>query len=92
MGVPPRSAAGFFAGGGWLAPDAYGHRNGWTYVESFRGALEHRPRFIQLHQFNEFAGQPEGQGYGADHNTYVDSYSAELSDGADSADVWESSW
>ncbi len=70
----------FFDGGGWLSPNAYGHRNGWTYVESFRGALENRPRFIQLHQFNEFAGQPEGQGYGPDHNVYVDSYSAELSD------------
>jgi hypothetical protein len=73
-------SAGFFAGGGWLAPDAYGHRNGWTYVESFRTALEKRPRFIQLHQFQEYAGQPEGQGYGANHDIYVDSYSAELSD------------
>ena len=73
-------SAGFFAGGGWLAPTAYGHRNGWTYVESFRGAMEHRPRVIQLHQFQEFAGQPEGQGYGPNHDSYVDSYSAELSD------------
>ena len=73
-------SCGFFADGGWLAPTAYGHRNGWTYVESFRGALEHRPRVIQLHQFQEFAGQPEGQGYGPNHDSYVDSYSAELSD------------
>jgi hypothetical protein len=73
-------SAGFFAGGGWLAKDAYGHRNGWTYVESFRGALKHRPSFIQLHQFQEYAGQPEGQGYGPNHDIYVDSYSAELSD------------
>jgi hypothetical protein len=73
-------SCGFFAGGGWLAPDAYGHRNGWTYVESFRQALELHPRVIQLHQFQEYAGQPEGQGYGPNHDIYVDSYSAELSD------------
>jgi hypothetical protein len=70
----------FFGDGGWLYPQAYGRRNGWTYVESFRQALEIRPRFVQLHQFNEYAGQPEGQGYGAKHDNYYDSYSAELSD------------
>lgn len=30
----------FFGDGGWLYPQAYGRRNGWTYVESFRQALE----------------------------------------------------
>ncbi|MCC6730743.1 MAG: hypothetical protein IT208_15525 [Chthonomonadales bacterium] len=73
-------SSAFFAGGGWLAPTAYGRRNGWTYVESFRDALRVRPRFIQLHQFQEYAGQPEGQGYGPNHDVYVDSYSVELSD------------
>ena len=70
----------FFAGGGWLGPEAYGHRGGWTYIESFKAALKQRPRFVELHQFNEFAGQPEGQGYGPNHDVYVDSYSVELSD------------
>jgi len=70
----------FFSSGGWTADTAYGRRNGWTYVESFKAALKHRPRFIELHQFNEFAGQPEGSGYGPNHDVYVDSYSVELSD------------
>lgn len=70
----------FFSSGGWLAPTAYGRRGGWTYIETFKAALEHRPRFLEIHQFNEFAGQPEGNGYGDEHNVYVDSYSVELSD------------
>jgi hypothetical protein len=70
----------FFGGGGWLYPPARGRLGGTTYIESFRPAFEERPRFIQLHQFNEFAGQPEGQGYGPDKDRYVDSYSVELSD------------
>ena len=70
----------FFSGGGWLADTAYGRRGGWTYIESFKSALKYRARFIEIHQFQEFAGQPEGGGYGPDHNVYVDSYSVELSD------------
>lgn len=70
----------FFAGGGWTAPTAYGRRNGSTYVESWRRALETHPGFVQLHQFQEYAGQPEGQGYGPNHDQYVDTYSVELSD------------
>ncbi len=70
----------FFASGGWLYPGAYGHLGGWTYLETFKSALRHRPRFIEVHQFNEFAGQPEGQGYGENRDIYVDSYSVELSD------------
>jgi len=73
-------SVGFFADGGWLAPSAYGRRGGWTLVESFKAALKHRPTVIQLHQFNEFAGQPEGQGYGPKHDVYLDSYSVEFSD------------
>lgn len=70
----------FFGAEGWLGPGTYGRRNGWTYIETFRQALKYKPRFIQLHQFNEFAGQPEGHGYGPDKNVYVDSYSVEFSD------------
>ena len=70
----------FFAEYGWKAPEAYGRRGGWTYIESFKAALEHRPRVIMLHQFNEYSGQAEGHGYGPDKNIYVDSYSVELSD------------
>jgi hypothetical protein len=73
-------SVGFFAAGGWLAPDAYGRRGGWTLIESFKAALKHRPAVIELHQFNEFAGQPEGQGYGPRRDVYLDSYSPEFSD------------
>jgi hypothetical protein len=65
----------FFDQGGWKAPTAFGRRGGWTYLESFKGALQHRPRFLQLHQFQEFAGAPEGS-----QTFYGDSYSVELSD------------
>jgi hypothetical protein len=70
----------FFAEQGWKAPEAYGRRGGWTYLESFKTALEHRPRIVMLHQFNEYTGQQEGHGYGPDKSIYVDSYSNELSD------------
>ncbi len=70
----------FFDGKGWLSEGSYGRRGGWTYVESFKGALKYRPRFIELHQFQEFAGQFEGNGYGPKHDHYVDSYSVEFSD------------
>lgn len=65
----------FFDGKGWTGDTAFGRRGGWTYVESFKNALRHRPRFIQLHQFQEFTGQPETPG-----GWYGDSYSPELSD------------
>jgi hypothetical protein len=70
----------FFAEQGWKAPEAYGRRGGWTYLESFKTALEHSPRIVMLHQFNEYSGQGEGQGYGPEKSIYVDSYSVELSD------------
>ncbi|HOZ49462.1 MAG TPA: hypothetical protein PLO37_24020 [Candidatus Hydrogenedentes bacterium] len=70
----------YFGNGGWLYPEARGRRGGTTYIESFKAALSSRPKFVLLHQFNEFAGQPEGAGYGENHDIYVDSYSVELSD------------
>jgi hypothetical protein len=69
-----------FAEYGWTAPEAYGRKNGWTYLESFKTALEYRPLVVMLHQFNEFTGQKEGHGYGSDNNIYLDSYSVEFSD------------
>ena len=53
----------------------HGRRGGWTYVESFKTALKYDPRFLQLHQFQEFTGAPEGS-----QPFYGDSYSVELSD------------
>ena len=68
-----------FAENGWKAPEAWGRRDGWTYLESFKTALEHRPRMVMLHQFNEFTGQGS-HGYGPDKDIFVDSYSVEYSD------------
>lgn len=70
------ASVAFFGTDGWKGRSAVGRRGGWTYVESFRGPLEQRPRFLQLHQFQEFTGQEE------DPKTtfYGDTYSVELSD------------
>ncbi len=70
---------GSFGPGGWLAKDARGRRNGATMLEDFQVALKLRPWCLQLHQFNEFAGQTEGSP-AAPPNVYVDIYSPELSD------------
>lgn len=37
-------------------------------------------RFLHLDQFNEFAGQPEGAGYGPKRKMHVDTSSADLTD------------
>jgi hypothetical protein len=42
--------------------------------------LQHRPKVIFLHQWNEYSGQQEGHGMGSEHNIYLDTYSVELSD------------
>jgi hypothetical protein len=70
----------FFGKNGWTAPEAYGRHNGTTYIETFKVALENKPRVIFLHQFNEFTGQKNAQGLGKDKNIYLDEYSDELSD------------
>ncbi len=75
--VTPHAAN--FGLGMWLAEDAGARRNGTTYVRSFKPAFEHRPRYVLLHQWNEFTGQMEGFGYN-DNALYGDSYSVELSD------------
>ncbi|MCL5670302.1 MAG: hypothetical protein M1423_03255 [Acidobacteria bacterium] len=66
--------------GGWLDPRAVGRDHGAPYLESWKVAFESRPEFIQVHQWNEFAGQKEGQGFGPRHNVYGDEYNLELSD------------
>jgi hypothetical protein len=70
----------FFDGDGWKAPTAHGRRGGATYIETFNWSYSHKPKFILLHQFNEFSGQSEDNGYGPNHNIYLDSYSVEFSD------------
>jgi hypothetical protein len=70
----------FFAEYGWTAPEAYGRRGGWTYLESFKTALEHRPAVIMLHQWNEYRGQAIGHGHGPNKDVFLDTYSVEFSD------------
>ncbi len=68
----------YFADGGWLAPTARARDNGFTYVREFNAALRYRPRFLNICQWNEFAGQTIGHGYGPGHNVYVDCYDNHL--------------
>ena len=81
-GIPEAvtASAGCFIPGGWLMPESRGRRNGATLLETFQVPLRVHPKVTFIHQFQEFAGQPEGQGHGPDKNVYVDSYSDELSD------------
>jgi hypothetical protein len=70
----------FFEPLGWTAPNTWGKKGGVTYIESFKYALKSKPQVIFLHQFNEFAGQPEGHGLGENHEIYLDEHSMEFSD------------
>jgi hypothetical protein len=65
---------------GWLDPRTTGRDHGAPYLESWQVAFESHPKFIQIHQWNEFAGQPKGGGFGLKHNIYGDEYNQELSD------------
>lgn len=70
----------FFSAYGWTDKAAHGRRGGATYLETFKVALQHRPRVVFLHQFNEYSGQKEGHGMGPNHDIYVDTYDVEFSD------------
>ncbi len=74
------ASIGCFNDGGWLDPGSHGRRGGATFVEDWQTVMKDKPQHIFIHQFQEFAGQPEGQGYGDKHDRYVDSYSVDLSD------------
>jgi hypothetical protein len=77
---------------GWTHPTATGRDHGAPYIDSWRVAFESRPKFIQIHQWNEFAGQQEGSGMPDDYwpktakqqppktQIYGDEYNLELSD------------
>jgi hypothetical protein len=71
---------GFFGEHGWRGKEAQGRRGGMTLIRTFNTALKTHPRVVFLHQWNEYAGQGEGGGYGENKDIYVDSYSVELSD------------
>ena len=71
-------APAFFMHGGWLDPSAKARDNGFNYVREFATALRYRPRFLNICQWNEFAGQRIGHGYGSAYHEYVDSYNVQL--------------
>ena len=68
----------FFGNGGWLRPQARARLNGTTYLREFDTALKYHPHFLTICQWNEFAGQSIGHGYGPKHNVYVDCYNLHL--------------
>jgi hypothetical protein len=81
-------------GKGWTDPSAIARDHGVPYIESWKAAFHDRPRFIQVHQWNEFTGQLNGHGLPEDywgqglpaaqaatkHDVYADEYSMQLSD------------
>jgi hypothetical protein len=83
-----------FPGQGWTAPSAIARDHGVPYLESWKAAFVHRPKFIQVHQWNEFAGQETGHGMPLDYwgqgaayvkpavvkQAYGDEYNLQLSD------------
>lgn len=72
---------------GWLDPRAVGRDHGAPYLQSWKVAFESRPKFIQIHQWNEFAGQKEGEGFGPQHDIYGDEYNLEFSDDIEPTDL-----
>jgi hypothetical protein len=81
-------------GNGWKAPTAIARDHGVPYLESWKAAFATRPKFIQIHQWNEFAGAEDGKGIPLDYwgqgpaaaippkpsEIYGDEYNEQLSD------------
>jgi hypothetical protein len=90
-----------FPGKGWTDPSAIARNHGVPYLESWKAAFDSRPKFIQVHQWNEFAGQENGQGIPADYwaqkpagekqeplsEAYGDEYNVQLSDDIEPTDL-----
>jgi hypothetical protein len=88
-------------GNGWTAPTAIARDHGVPYLESWKAAFAARPKFIQIHQWNEFSGQEDGQGVALDYwgqqpapatpakpsDIYYDEYSLQLSDDIEPTDL-----
>ncbi len=78
--------AAFPVPGGWLDPRTVGRDHGAPYLESWKVAFETRPKFLQIHQWNEFTqwnestGLKAGHGGGARHVSYGEVYDLEYSD------------
>jgi hypothetical protein len=86
-------------GKGWTAPSAITRDHGVPYLQSWKAAFAARPKFIQIHQWNEFAGQQEDHGlpekYWSQQETgiapqpsriYADEYNVQRSDDIEPTD------
>ena len=81
----------FFAGGGWLnSAAAAGRSGGMTLLAELSALLgatvgngSALPRFVNVCQWNEYAGTPQGQAA-----TYEDSYSPDLSNDLEPTSPW----
>jgi hypothetical protein len=91
-------ACAFFGTEGWLGTSSLGKRGGATLIESFLGvnarvgrrgdgAGSMNIRYLWVNQWNEFAGQANGGGYGPDKNDYVDIYSSEMGNDMEPTDL-----
>ncbi len=69
----------FFNGGGWLATGARPRAGGRTYIAELRWALLHRPKFLNICQWNEFAGPAKQRGPVKVARSVMDCYSIPLS-------------
>ena len=74
------ASVGCFTGIGWKDPQTRGRRGGATLVEDWNTVLRDKPQHVFLHQFQEFAGQLESEGRGANRDEFGDTYSVDLSD------------
>jgi hypothetical protein len=70
---PPHGA------GMWTGADAVGRRGGYTFYLQVAAAMAAKPKVLLVSQWNEFAGQDNGGGYGTDKMCFGDSYSRDLS-------------
>lgn len=89
-------------GRGWTAPSAIARDHGIPYLQSWKAAFNARPKFIQIHQWNEFAGQQDGDGLPDGYwdkpgssvevkpkssTVYADEYNVQLSDDIEPTDL-----
>jgi len=90
-------SSAFFAGAGWTGAGALGKRGGATLVESLAlvgsrtgwlpGGGGMALRFLFVNQWNEFAGQANGGGYGPNKTDFVDIFSSELGNDMEPTDL-----
>ncbi len=103
QGVPEEivvtPAAFRLPGKGWTDPSAIARDHGVPYLESWKAAFALKPKYIQVHQWNEFTGQENGHGIPLDYwgvnpakpqppsGVYADEYNLQLSDDIEPTDL-----